>query len=140
MTDNTTDRVLYALYCLSRDTSQIDASALGRAAGLTAVQAAIALVELERAGMVDASRARLTMAGLARAARLETQAGGTPQVDLRQQKPRQSPRAVPVAAQGCRLSLVSTVATPDRECAAAPQPNSRQQVKAKQQLPASGER
>jgi hypothetical protein len=105
MTDHTTDRVLYALYCLSRDTCQIDASAVGRAVGISAVQAATVLVALERASLVDASRARLTMFGLARAARLEAASGGAPAlaIDLQQQRPRRAVSSVPIAAQACTV-------------------------------------
>jgi DNA-binding MarR family transcriptional regulator len=56
---------LYALYTLSRATLPIDAGAIGRLISLTPTQVASALIELERAGLVNASRARLTMAGLA---------------------------------------------------------------------------
>jgi len=72
MTDPLHNRILYALFCLSRDTRRISATTLSEAAGCTATQAADALVALERAGLVDATRARLTMLGLAKAA-----AGGT---------------------------------------------------------------
>jgi DNA-binding IclR family transcriptional regulator len=87
MTHSTTDRVLYALYCFSRDTCRIDASELARAVGLTASKAAGALIELERAGLVDAGRARLTLLGLARAVALEASGGGSPTIDLRQARP-----------------------------------------------------
>ena len=50
--------------------------------------AAGALVALERAGLVDASRARLTMLGLARAARLEATGGGALKIDLRHARDR----------------------------------------------------
>ena len=55
---------LYAVFELSRANLPIDASSLGRAVGLSASQAAEALLELESRGLVDASRARLTMKGL----------------------------------------------------------------------------
>jgi hypothetical protein len=83
MNKGTTDRILVALYCLSRDTCHIDATSLGRTAGVSATAAAEALVNLERAGLVDASRARLTMLGLARAARIEAAGGGGRRIDLR---------------------------------------------------------
>jgi len=67
MTDPTNDRILYALYCLSRDTRHISAQTLARAVDVTPTRAARALVALEAAGLVDASRARLTMLGLAKA-------------------------------------------------------------------------
>lgn len=90
MNQATTDRILFALFCLSRDTRHIDASELARAAGISPTGAAEALVVLERAGLVDASRARLTMLGLARAAKLSGTGGGRPSVDLRHAKPRRS--------------------------------------------------
>ena len=72
---DTSDRTLFALFCLSRDTGFIDAAALGQATGQTPTQAAESLLRLERAGWVDASRARLTMLGLARAAQLAARFG-----------------------------------------------------------------
>ncbi len=55
---------LYAVFALSRANLRVDASSVGRAVGLSASQAAEALLELESRGLVDASRARLTMKGL----------------------------------------------------------------------------
>jgi hypothetical protein len=75
MTLDTTDRTLLALFSLSRETLPIDAAALGAETGQSPTQAARALVALERAGFVDASRARLTMLGLARAAQLSARSG-----------------------------------------------------------------
>jgi hypothetical protein len=99
MSHNTTDSILYALFCLSRDTCHIDASELGRAAGVSASQAAVALVQLERMGLVDATRARLTMLGLARATALGASGAGGPRVSLQHAKPKR-PRnvALPIAA------------------------------------------
>ena len=74
MTHDTIDRTLHALFCLSRDTQRIDAASLGAVTGQSPTQAAEALLALERAGWVDASRARLTMLGLARAAQLAARA------------------------------------------------------------------
>lgn len=93
MTEHTTDRILFALYCFSRDTCRIDATQLARSVGVTATQAAKALVELERAGLVDATRARLTMLGLAKAVALGARSSGGPQVDLRHAQPRLPPIA-----------------------------------------------
>jgi len=76
MTIHTADRILHALFRLSRDTRHIDATALGRATGHSATQAAQALVLLEKHGWVDVSRARLTLTGLARAVQLEAKFGG----------------------------------------------------------------
>jgi hypothetical protein len=90
MNQATTDRTLFALFCLSRDTRHIDASEIALAAGLSTTVAAEALVVLERAGLVDATRARLTMLGLARAAKLSGAGGGRPGVDLRHAKPRRA--------------------------------------------------
>jgi DNA-binding IclR family transcriptional regulator len=100
MTDHTTDRILYALYCLSRDTCHIDASELARAVGVSPTLAAGALLTLEHAGLVDATRARLTMLGLARAAALGARGSGGPAIDLARAKPRAQPLAAAnVAAQ-----------------------------------------
>ncbi len=99
MTHPTTDRILYALFCLSRDTCHIDAGELGIAAGVSATEAAKALVTLEKLGLVDASRARLTMLGLARASALQASGSGGPRVDLRRKKAKVKASALPVAAQ-----------------------------------------
>lgn len=105
MNQGTTDRILLALYCLSRDTCRIDATALGLAAGTTATVAAEALVWLERRGYVDATRARLTMLGLARASQLTAAAsGGGRQVSQRQAKPRKARTMLPIAASNERPS------------------------------------
>jgi hypothetical protein len=74
-------QILYALFCLSRDTRHISATTLAAAVSLTPTRAASALLALERRGLCDATRARLTMAGLATAARLGPAAGG-PKLDL----------------------------------------------------------
>jgi hypothetical protein len=105
MTDHTTDRILYALFCFSRDTCSIDASALARSCGVTATQAAAALVTLEHGGLVDATRARLTMLGLARAVALGTAGSGSPAVDLGQAKPRVPRRAAGLAAASRRPAV-----------------------------------
>lgn len=70
MSTFTTDRILYALFTLSRRGVLIDAGELGRLAGTSALVAAEGLVALEHAGLADASRLRLTLRGLARASRL----------------------------------------------------------------------
>jgi DNA-binding transcriptional ArsR family regulator len=77
MTDSPQHRVLHALFCLSRDTGHISATTLGAAVGLTPTLAAQTLVALERAGLVDASRARLTLLGLATAVRLGPASSGS---------------------------------------------------------------
>jgi len=103
MTLDTTDRTLLALFRLSRDTGHIDAASLGQATGQTPTLAARSLVALERAGWVDASRARLTMLGLARAAQLSARSaeggGGLPAIKpLAPARTRMKP---PVAARPC---------------------------------------
>lgn len=99
MTDQTDNRVLYALFCMSRATLPIDTAGLADSAGLSIVAAGEALVRLERAEYVDASRARLTMRGLAKAVSLKADLGGTaPMVAVRGSQPAQS-NALPAAAQ-----------------------------------------
>jgi hypothetical protein len=99
MTDPIEQQVLHALFCLSRDTRHIDATTLAAALSLTPTRAADALLALEHAGLVDASRARLTMLGLATAVRLGPAAGG-PRLDLAAiaPPPAPGPSEVPVAA------------------------------------------
>lgn len=93
MHDSLQRRILHALFALSRDTRHISARTLADAAGTTPTRAAAALVALERAGLCDASRARLTMLGLARAARMGSARGGGPR---RKPEPaREAPTAVP---------------------------------------------
>jgi hypothetical protein len=123
MMHDTTDRILVALFCLCRDTRPVDASALGQETGQTPTQAARALVALERAGWVDASRARLTMLGLARAAQLAArtgQSGGGPrraavssrvQPEQLQQRSRIKP---PVAARPKRAPAAAAAESVDR--------------------------
>ena len=77
MTDVLQNKILYALYCMSRDTMAIDAGSPGRVTGSSATDAAASLVALELAGLVDATRARLTMLGLAKAAAAGADLGGT---------------------------------------------------------------
>jgi hypothetical protein len=69
-------RILHALFALSRDTLHISAASLADAVGTTPTRAAAALIALERAGLCDASRARLTMLGLATAAQMGSARGG----------------------------------------------------------------
>lgn len=61
-------RVLGALYLLSPMQARIDASSLAHRLGTSPTEAALALLRLERLGLVDASRPRLTLRGLAVAA------------------------------------------------------------------------
>jgi hypothetical protein len=76
MTDPVSRNILHALFCLSRDTRHISATTLAAVAGITPTRAGQALLALERAGLVDASRARLTMRGLVAAARIGAVRGG----------------------------------------------------------------
>jgi hypothetical protein len=64
MTRDEIQATLQAVFELSRANLHIDAGSIGRAVGLSATRAAEALLVLESKGMVDASRARLTMKGL----------------------------------------------------------------------------
>jgi len=98
MNQATTDRILFALFCLSRDTRHIDATELACAARVTPTAAAQALLLLERAGLVDASRARLTLLGLARAMKISAAGPGPLSVDLRHAKPRKARTSTPIAA------------------------------------------
>jgi hypothetical protein len=77
MEDSLQRRILHALFTLSRDTRHISARTLADAVGTTPTRAASTLIALERAGLCDASRARLTMLGLARAVRASSGAGGS---------------------------------------------------------------
>lgn len=85
MSTPATHRVLIALFSLSRGTLPIDAGELGRLSGLSPTGAARALLQLEAEGLADASRARLTLLGLAHAARLAAAdgGGGIPHAPLR---------------------------------------------------------
>jgi hypothetical protein len=68
--------VLIALFRLSRDTLHISARTLADEVSGTPTQIGSALVSLEHKGVVDASRARLTMKGLVLAAQLGAGSGG----------------------------------------------------------------
>ncbi|MDD9943729.1 MAG: hypothetical protein OXU20_21990 [Myxococcales bacterium] len=99
MIDAIEDRILHTIYCLSRDTRPIDAVILGRAVAISATAAAEALVRLERASLVDASRARLTMLGLARACQIGGQlTGASAGPGAVAAVPRPAPAAPPLAA------------------------------------------
>ena len=67
--------MLIALFQLSRDTQRI-APALADAVTQTPTQTGAALVQLEQKGVVDATRARLTMKGLVLAVQLGAGSGG----------------------------------------------------------------
>lgn len=68
--------VLIALFRLSRDTQHISAKTLAAEVSSTPTQTGAALVRLEDLGVVDATRARLTMKGLVLAAQLGAGSGG----------------------------------------------------------------
>lgn len=68
--------VLIVLFQLSRDTQHISAQTLAEAVEKTPTQTGEALVRLENRGLVDATRARLTMMGLMLATRLGAGSGG----------------------------------------------------------------
>ena len=91
--------VLVALFRLSRDTQHISAQTLALEVSSTPTQTGAALVQLEQLGVVDASRARLTMKGLVLAAQLGAGSGGP---RMRHEKPKQKAASVqerlPVAA------------------------------------------
>jgi hypothetical protein len=95
-------RILHALFALSRDTQHISAATLADAVGTTPTRAAATLIALERAGLCDASRARLTMLGLATAARMGSARGGSPRARkpaaVRAQPQPQIPQEEPLAA------------------------------------------
>ncbi len=74
--------ILHCVFLLSRANLRIDATAIGAAAGVSATRAGAALCALERAGLVDASRARLTMVGLARAVATGAAGTGGRRIDL----------------------------------------------------------
>ena len=77
MNDPIDNRILYALFGLSRNTLPTDVAALAEATELSPLVVGQALVRLEEAGLVDASRARLTMTGLAKAVSLTRDLSGT---------------------------------------------------------------
>jgi hypothetical protein len=93
-------KILIALFELCRDTSHVSARTLADAAGTTPTRAAACLLALERAGLCDASRARLTMLGLATVARLGAASGGGAQGKVRRLPPprAEGPRRMPLAA------------------------------------------
>lgn len=67
MTQQLLNNTLQAMFSLSRATLPVDASSIARVVGTSPMRVAEALVVLEQRGLVDASRARLTMLGLAKA-------------------------------------------------------------------------
>ena len=116
-------QTLHALFRFSRDTRRISASTLAAALSCTPTRVARALVALERAGLVDASRARLTMLGLATAVRLGPAQGG-PRLDLRREPPAmvtpRGERPVPVAAAPAPAPLALRASVGGDSAAASP--------------------
>jgi hypothetical protein len=85
---------LFAIFTLSKANSHIDASSVGRMTGLCATETATAFLELECIGLIDASRARLTMKGLVVAL---SSSGGIAGCRLeRDRAPQQQPAALPL--------------------------------------------
>jgi hypothetical protein len=72
------ERTLHAMFVLARSGQPATITRLRRWTGDSALRTAQALLSLERAGLVDASRARLTMAGLAVAVCIARQAAVDP--------------------------------------------------------------
>lgn len=75
MTLHSTDLTLYALFCLRRQTLPAHSGTLTRLTRRSASQTALDLLQLEGMGLAEASRVRLTMLGLARAAQLARASG-----------------------------------------------------------------
>ena len=89
--------ILHAVFALSRANRRVDAGTIGAATGVSPTHAARVLVALERQGLVDASRARLTMLGLARAVASGASGGGHG-VDLDAAERAEAPARLPLAA------------------------------------------
>ena len=89
--------ILHAVFALSQANRRVTAGTIGAVSGVSATQAARALIALERQGLVDASRARLTMLGLARAVATGAQSGGHG-IDLQAHEPVAMPQRLPLAA------------------------------------------
>jgi hypothetical protein len=70
MMDATEQQYLRAVFCLSRAGSEISAETIAAAAGLDTTQSTVAMILLGCRGFLDTDRKRLTMKGLAAAARL----------------------------------------------------------------------
>jgi len=90
--------VLIALFQLSRDTQRISARTLADAVTQTPTQTGAALVQLEQKGVVDATRARLTMKGLVLAVQLGAGSGGPRVAAPKAVKAVAEQPALPVAA------------------------------------------
>jgi hypothetical protein len=101
MSNQELQATLYAIFRLSRDNLHIDASSIGRVVGISTSGVALALIELDRLGLVDASRARLTMPGLVIAVSSSAGLSGS-RLDLstaRQEQSRVCSQSIPIAAQ-----------------------------------------
>ena len=62
--NHTTHAALQVLYNLARDDQPADLSLLAEKLGVSCVQADMLLAALDRAGLVDADKVRLTLTGL----------------------------------------------------------------------------
>lgn len=71
MIDSTEQQFLRAVFCLSRAARPVTRETIETTARMSPLLAELALIRLAHAGLIDARRMRLTMAGLAIAARLE---------------------------------------------------------------------
>lgn len=107
-------RVLHAIFHLSQATAAIDATAIARQTGLSPSAAATACLALESDGLVDATRARLTMLGLARACATGAGQGGLSRPVERRRavpstaaRPDVEPALPPLAAQPARAPLAA---------------------------------
>lgn len=98
MTHSPLHQVLYALFSLSRANRRISATTLAAEVGMTPTRTAELLVELERRGLVDASRARLTMQGLVVAANLGPAGSGSRRLERPAFRAPEPPSAPPLAA------------------------------------------
>jgi DNA-binding MarR family transcriptional regulator len=95
---------LFALFNLSKATLPIDASAIGELINLSPTEVGMALVELERSGLVDASRARLTMAGLVVALSPKAKAGAARLINAKA-RAKTLALSLPMAAQSEGVAL-----------------------------------
>lgn len=70
MMDVTEQQFLHAVFCLSRAGKELSVATIAKAAALGTTDSIVALLSLGRRGLIDTDRLRLTMQGLAEAARL----------------------------------------------------------------------
>ncbi len=78
MNDDIAIQVLATMYDQQQRDQRPDAGSIARDLGVRATRVAEAILHLERRGLVDAGRARLTMTGLAAAAALSLHARRAP--------------------------------------------------------------